>query len=180
VFSATYKCLITNFGNVPALLVITWSDVVQLIPNYLSAFTVQLYFAHCLYILNRKQKFAPILIVVLALTSIGAGLAQTIITFTRLSSILDFQDTKGSYILQSAATLACDIAITVSLLCNLGGYKNERLSDATNNILDRLMVNAINRGVLTALCAAINIILFLSIPNTFWFFIGLFLVASFI
>ena len=60
-------------------------------------------------------------------------------------------------------------------------------------MLDKLMITAINRGVLTALCAAINMILvsrstdilsfnsanipfqFLSIPNTFWFFIGLLL-----
>jgi len=168
----TYGCLITNFGNVPNLWVITWTDAVQLLAGYLSAFTVQLYFVYAIYILNRKQKFAPILIVVLALTSIGAGLAQT---FTPIRSFLYFQDTKASYILQSAATLACDIAITVSLLWNLGGHKNEGLLDTTNNMLDKLMVNAINRGVLTALCAAINIILFLSIPNTFWFFIGILL-----
>jgi len=177
VFVSTYKRLITNFGYVPGFWVSIWTDSVQLLALYLSAFTVQLYFAYCLYILNREQRFAPILIVVLALTSIGAGVGQTVVTFTGTKSILHFQvsPSKVSYILQSAASLACDIAITVSLLCNLGGYKDEDLPDATNNMLDKLMVIAINRGVLTALCAAINIILFFSIPNTFWFFIGILL-----
>jgi len=175
VFAATYSRLITNFGDVAFLWVIIWPDAVQLLAGYLSAFTVQLYFAYSLYILNRKQKFAPILIVILALTSIGAGVAQIYITLTRSRSFLHFQNTRASYITQSAATLACDITITVSLLLNLSGHKNENMPNATNNMLDKLMVNAINRGALTALCAAINIILFFSIPNTWWFFIGILL-----
>jgi len=127
VFSATYRRLITNFGNASDFLVITWTDVVQLLAGYLSAFTVQLYFAYTLYILNRKQKFVPILIVVLALASIGGGLAQTA---TPVRSFLEYRNTKASYILQSVAALACDIAITVSLLYNLGGQKEKNLPDA--------------------------------------------------
>jgi len=175
-FVATYQCLITNFGNMPGLGVITWFDETQMLASYLSAYTVQLYFAYCLYMLTGKQKFAPILIVVLALTSIAAGLAQITITLKRSTLFLHWQDIQiVPYILQSAATLACDIAITVSLLLNLSGHKKENIFSATNNILDKLMVNAINRGVLTALCAAINMILFFSMPNTFWFLIGMLL-----
>lgn len=56
-------------------------------------------------------------------------------------------------------------------------------------MLNKLMINAINRGMLTAFCAALNMILvrltdraselylytvqFLSLPGTFWFFLGL-------
>jgi len=175
VFVGTYGCFITNFGNVPNLWVITWNDAIQLLAGYLSAFTVQLYFAYCLYILDRKQKWVPSLIVVLALTSIGAGVAQIVITLTRSRSFLHFENTQASYITQSAATLACDIAITVSLMRYLGGHKNEYVPHATNNMLDKLMVYTINRGVLTALCAAINIILFFAVPGTFWFFLGILL-----
>ncbi|KAJ7695864.1 hypothetical protein B0H14DRAFT_3041452, partial [Mycena olivaceomarginata] len=33
-----------------------------------------------------------------------------------------------------------------------------------------LIRDAINRGVLTALSSAVNMVLFLALPNTFWFF----------
>jgi len=175
VFASTYGRLITNFGDVSVVWVITRFDAGQLLSGYLSAFTVQLYFAYTVYILSNKQKFVPILIVVLALASIGAGVAQVYITLTRLRSFLHFQDTQASYVTQSAATLACDIAITVSLLVNLGGHKDEYVPDATNSMLNKLMVITINRGVLTALCAAVNMILFFSLPETFWFFLGILL-----
>jgi len=148
--------------------VVTWPDAFAFVPSSWQALPG--YSACTLYILNGKQKFVPILIVVLALTAIGAGLAGT---FIPVKSLLHFDNTEIPYVLQSAATLACDIVITVSLLYILGGHKNENLPDATNNMLDKLMVIAINRGVLTSLCAAINIILFLSIPGTFWFFLGI-------
>jgi len=85
VFAGTYRLLITNFGSYILGPWVTWLEV-QMLAGYLSAFTVQLYFAYSLYILNKKQKLAAILIVILALTSIGAGLAQIIISLTRTTS----------------------------------------------------------------------------------------------
>ncbi|KAF9261291.1 hypothetical protein L218DRAFT_946116 [Marasmius fiardii PR-910] len=43
----------------------------------------------------------------------------------------------------------------------------------TNDMLDTLILYAINRGFLTAACALINLVLFLAIPGKFYFFLGL-------
>ncbi|KAJ7336417.1 hypothetical protein DFH08DRAFT_1083184 [Mycena albidolilacea] len=43
----------------------------------------------------------------------------------------------------------------------------------SNSIITTLMINAVNRGALTALCAALNMILFLAKPGTLYFFLGL-------
>ncbi|KAF9257469.1 hypothetical protein L218DRAFT_949151 [Marasmius fiardii PR-910] len=43
----------------------------------------------------------------------------------------------------------------------------------TNDMLDTLILYAINRGSLTAACALINLVLFLAIPGKFYFFLGL-------
>ncbi|KAF8891935.1 hypothetical protein CPB84DRAFT_1783871 [Gymnopilus junonius] len=169
-FASTYRCLITNFGNIPNLFVINWMDSAQLLSGYLSALTVQLYFAYCIYILDKKNKFPPILITALALTQIGAGIAQTTVT-TELGSFLNLESTKHTTTLQSASALCCDVAITVCLLRTLNGRKTG--IKATNSLLNTLMINAVNRGILTAVSAALNMILFLSIPNTFYFFLGL-------
>ncbi|KAJ7802422.1 hypothetical protein B0H14DRAFT_3155037 [Mycena olivaceomarginata] len=75
--------------------------------------------------------------------------------------------------IQTACTVACDIVITVSLIHTLsqkrGGF------DATNSMLTTLIINAVNRGALTALCVVLNMIMFLAKPDTFYFFIGLIL-----
>ncbi|KAK7053744.1 hypothetical protein R3P38DRAFT_1465815 [Favolaschia claudopus] len=46
-------------------------------------------------------------------------------------------------------------------------------SDRTNSMMDLLIQDAISRGVLTALSSGINMVLFLVLPDTLWFFLGL-------
>ncbi|KAJ4469964.1 hypothetical protein C8J55DRAFT_523130 [Lentinula edodes] len=169
-FAATYDTLINDFGNVPALFIITWMDSAQLIAGYVSAFTVQIYFGYCLYLLNKKQVFVTGLIMALALTQIGAGIAQTVRTKI-IGSFLTIDSTKQITSLQSASALACDVVITTALYMTLKSKKTQ--VKATNTVLQTLMINAVNRGVLTAVAAAINLILFLALPGTFYFFLGL-------
>ncbi|TFK37071.1 hypothetical protein BDQ12DRAFT_685763 [Crucibulum laeve] len=154
-FASTYICLIDNFGNFPALLVINW--------RYLSAFIVQLYFAYCIYSLNKKKLVAPILIVILVLVE----MALTVKTI-ELGSFTFLTDTKAIFTLHSSAAAACDIVITFSLVRTLG--KRKRGIRSTNSMLNMLIINAINRGMLTTICAALNMILFLALPGQFFFF----------
>ncbi|KAF7354620.1 hypothetical protein MSAN_01375400 [Mycena sanguinolenta] len=44
---------------------------------------------------------------------------------------------------------------------------------STNSMVDMLIHDAITRGVLTSVSSGVNMILFLALPNTFWFFLGL-------
>ncbi|KAF8961604.1 hypothetical protein BDZ97DRAFT_1191415 [Flammula alnicola] len=144
--------------------------MLQLFATYLSAFIVQMYFAFCIYVLDRKNKIIPGIIAVLALTQIGSGLAQTIIT-VRLTSFTQLDSTKPVTTLEAASALLCDLMITVSLVRSLRKHKGNVKS--TNSLLNNLMINAVNRGMLTAMCAALNLILFIALPGTFYFFIGL-------
>jgi len=169
-FCGTYSNLVWNFGNFEALNIITWFDSAQLLAGYLSAFTVQMYFAYCIYILRPKYKIVPAFIAALALLQIGAGIAQTILT-TELGLFSELDQTKRITTLQAASALVCDISITASLLYTLRSKRGTL--ESTNSLLHKLMVMAVNRGVITALSAALNMILFLGIPDTFWFFIGL-------
>ncbi|TFK37070.1 hypothetical protein BDQ12DRAFT_221129 [Crucibulum laeve] len=171
-FASTYICLIDNFGNFPALLIINWEDSAQLMAGYLSAFIVQMYFAYCIYALDKKKLVAPLLIVTLALLEIGAAITQTVKT-VQLGSFILLDSTKAITSLQSGAAVACDIVITFSLVNTLDNHKTGIKS--TNSMLNMLMINAINRGMLTAVCAALNLILFLALPGQFYFFVGLLL-----
>ncbi|KAF9043334.1 hypothetical protein BJ165DRAFT_1484326 [Panaeolus papilionaceus] len=73
--------------------------------------------------------------------------------------------------LQSFATFMCDVMITFSLLRRLSIAKSGiKKSDA---LVNRLMINAINRGGLTAVMAAINLVLVLTARDSLAFILPL-------
>jgi len=175
-FQVTYQYLIDGFGDFAGLLVVLWQGPAQLFAIYLSAFIVQMYFVYCIYCLVPQNKILPGIITLLALTQIGSGLVQTILTL-RLTSFANIESTKAITTLEASAAFLCDITITVSLIVILGRRKGAIKS--TNNIIESLTINAINRGMLTAVCALINLVLFLALPGTFYFFFGLTLSGKF-
>ncbi|KAF9002976.1 hypothetical protein BDQ17DRAFT_1542064 [Cyathus striatus] len=171
-FASTYRAFIENFGDPDALFIITWEDSTQLITGFLSAFVVQIYFASCIYALDKRKKFATLIIVALALTQIGAGIAQMTVT-QRLGNLAKLGNTKVITTLQAGAAALCDIVITIMLVRTLDKQRSGIKS--TNSMLNMLIINAVNRGMLTAFCAVLYIILFWSKPGTFYFFLGLIL-----
>ncbi|KAJ7827211.1 hypothetical protein B0H13DRAFT_1917778 [Mycena leptocephala] len=107
---------------------------------------------------------------ILAIVQILAGIAQTVVSY-QLRSYLKLGETKPITTVQSAASLACDLLITIYLYLFLTSQKGEMMK--TNFMIDMLIYDAINRGMLTALSSGINMVLFLALPDTFWFFLGL-------
>ncbi|KAJ7196927.1 hypothetical protein GGX14DRAFT_574423 [Mycena pura] len=109
-------------------------------------------------------------VVLLAVVQISAGIAQTVWSY-QLRSFARLDETKAITTLQTAASLACDICITLYLCYYLGRHKNAMRR--TQKVLRALMMNAVNRGMLTSLTSAGTMILFLAFPDTFWFFLSL-------
>ncbi|KAJ7671483.1 hypothetical protein DFH06DRAFT_1320277 [Mycena polygramma] len=191
-FRSSYSRFVEHFGEIQIFLI--WADSVrvgirfmtsrmtsappqlQLVAAYLSAFTVQIYFASRILKLTKgRGKFSLsaigiYAILVLACVQILAGIAQTIITY-ELRSFLKLTDTKPITTLQAAASLACDLLITTYLCLFLKSQKGEITK--TNSMMDMLIYDAINRGTLTAMSSGVTMVLFLALPDTFWFFLGL-------
>ncbi|CAK5276244.1 unnamed protein product, partial [Mycena citricolor] len=91
-----------------------------------------------------------------AFLQVGAGIAQVIVSHqVRFYANLD--STKAITTLQGAASLACDLLITV-YLCIFLKHQKTGVSK-TNYMIDRLFYDAINRGTLTSLASAATIIL---------------------
>ncbi|KAJ3890731.1 hypothetical protein GG344DRAFT_77594 [Lentinula edodes] len=202
-FAATYDVIIKHFGDWAAVLAITWLHSTQLLAGYLSAFVVQMYFACTIYLLNGPglQRWVfTIPIVLSAVVELAMTLGQAIeITF--LSSFTQIEKTTVTYLallrlrhegfshtsiqwiysLLSACTFSCDVLIAFAIYVTLTGKRTaiqeiagvQYFPSRSNTIIRKLIIYAINRGVLTAIAAAINLILFLAMPNTFYYFIGL-------
>ncbi|KAK7015423.1 hypothetical protein R3P38DRAFT_3400438 [Favolaschia claudopus] len=167
---SSYSRFVRNFGEIQ----------LQLLAAYLSAFIVQIYFASRIHRLTEARKPLSLsalgiyIILLLSITQIVAGIIQTVWSY-ELRSLLKLGTTKVCYYLaittlQSAASLACDMLITTYLCLFLKSQKGEMMK--TNSMMDLLIYDAINRGVLTALSFGVNMVLFLAVPDTFWFFLG--------
>ncbi|KAJ7618568.1 hypothetical protein FB45DRAFT_169226 [Roridomyces roridus] len=173
-FFLSYDRFVNRFGELQLELI--WADPLQLLAAYLGAFVVQIYFAHRIHRLTKGRRkfsisaFGVYIIFAFAFVSIVAGIAQAVTSY-RLRSYLKLDQTKFITTLQAASSLACDILITVYLCVFLSHQKGEFMR--TNSMMDSLIHDAINRGILTALSSALNMILFLALPGTFWFFLGL-------
>ncbi|KAJ3810466.1 hypothetical protein F5876DRAFT_76732 [Lentinula aff. lateritia] len=199
-FAATYDVIIKHFGDWAAVLAITWLHSTQLLAGYLSAFVVQMYFActiylcwwtRCHYIVvalmnpivngpGLQRWVFTIPIVLSAVVELAMALGQAIeITF--LSSFTQIEKTTWIYSLLSACTFSCDLLIAFAIYVTLTGKRTaiqeiagvQYFPSRSNTIIRKLIIYAINRGVMTAIAAAINLILFLAMPNTFYYFIGL-------
>jgi len=145
--------------------------------QYLSSVTAQLYFSYCIFkftaltVSSKVVKFGILCVILsLVLLELAAGIGQVIETLA-ISSFTQLSSVKTMTSLQSATAFAIDLLITVSLVIVL--RKNKGQIDQTNSMISMLINYAINRGLLTATCALCNLILFLAVPGTFYFFIGL-------
>ncbi|KAJ7435580.1 hypothetical protein B0H11DRAFT_2366751 [Mycena galericulata] len=148
-----------------------------------SAFTVQIYFASRVHRLTRgivmmfrlPPAFGIYIAGFLAILQISAGIAQAVLSYG-LHSYSKLGQTASTHfvgitILQTAGSFACDMVITVYLCYFLAHNKNEM--SRSNTMLNTLMVNAINRGMLTALSSGLTLGLFLGYRETFWFLLSL-------
>ncbi|KAJ7175619.1 hypothetical protein C8R46DRAFT_1030657 [Mycena filopes] len=117
---------------------------------------------------TKASRIGPYAVGLLATIQLSAGAAQTVILY-KLRSFTKLKETTPVTTLQTAASLLCDIVITVHLCMFLA--RSGTGMATTERMLKALMRNAINRGLLTAITSATTLILFLVFPTTFWFFL---------
>ncbi|KAJ7846165.1 hypothetical protein B0H13DRAFT_2675673 [Mycena leptocephala] len=172
---SSYFRFVQRFGEIQIDLI--WVDSLQLLAAYLSAFMVQLYFATRIFKLTKGYRGKSLVLTIgiytflgLAVVQIVAGITQTVWSY-KLRSFLNLGETKAVTTLQAAASLACDLLITIYLCLFLESQKGEMMK--TNSMTDMLVHDAINQGTLTALSSGVTMVLFLALPDTFWFFLGL-------
>ncbi|KAF7341107.1 hypothetical protein MVEN_01844900 [Mycena venus] len=175
-FCASYLYLIDGFGDKKNLTLWNLPIRLVLLTTYLTIFVAQIYFAHCIYQLHRKDKVIPLLILALACVCFGGGIAQVVANF-KIQGFQELGETKATRTVQAVFALVGDILITVALCWRLNSSKGGIQS--TNKLLNYLIITAINRGFLTMISAALNLILFSTEPGTFYFMLWVLLSGKF-
>ncbi|KAJ7099738.1 hypothetical protein C8R44DRAFT_810251 [Mycena epipterygia] len=175
-FGNVYAWLIDGFGDLANLNTIHWQDMLQLTALYLSTFVAQAHFAKTIYQLHRQDKILPLVVLLFSLVALGGGIGQVVLAI-RVGEYSKLGQTSVTTNLQAGFALASDMLITIGLCWRLSESKGGIQS--TNKVLNFLILTAINRGAFTMLFAALNVILFLSEPGTFYFMLALLLSDKF-
>ncbi|KAJ7175670.1 hypothetical protein C8R46DRAFT_1214140 [Mycena filopes] len=87
------------------------------------------------------------------------------------SSYFRFVQSQAITTLQTAASVLCDVVITIHLCFYLARSKTGLVT--TERMLRALAIHAVNRGMLTTITSILTMTLFLVSPHTFWFFLSI-------
>ncbi|KAK0493136.1 hypothetical protein EDD18DRAFT_1333892 [Armillaria luteobubalina] len=162
-----YYYTISHFGDTDALENIVWTLYVEVIFNAITGFLVQSFFAYRIW--TFRKNFAVLSVIH---TSAVAH------TFLRL---LTSKSSKPLSMSINVLAAAGDVLISVAICIFLNNAKSGFAW--SNNVINRLMLFAINTGMLTSICACASLLFILALPNTlvyfaFYFMIGRFYVNS--
>ncbi|KAI0647778.1 hypothetical protein C8Q79DRAFT_951904 [Trametes meyenii] len=156
-----YIPLINNFGNDRALTVATWVFATDPVMTGIIAFLVQSFFAWRVKVLTQNY-FAVIVILVSSFAQLCGGLG-TSIAVGKIPEFVQFQKFQAIVIVWLAFSAVADTIITASLVWHLRRHKTGM--PVTDDIVNRIIRLTVQTGLITALCAIIDLVLFLVTPT---------------
>ncbi|KAJ7490208.1 hypothetical protein B0H11DRAFT_2229130 [Mycena galericulata] len=178
-FVSLHIRFVKNFGK--PLDGLLWSDSIQLLGVYFSAFLEQTFFArrihqlvigtrHKLYSLGVYKLYSLGVYVafILSFLQLSMGIAQVVLSYETLSFA---KHAKIVTLVQTLSSFLCDVVITTYLCLFL--ERNKQVMWRGEAMMNVLISHAINRGVMTATISALTVVLFIVFPDSFWFLITL-------
>lgn len=159
-----YWYTVTNWGNPPELQTIVWSMLVEVIFNGLTALLVQSFLATRVWRLSKGNKILTGVVALLVLGEFGVVVAYECIAMN-MKTYAELAKLKFLSISVNALAAAGDVLIAGSLctllhLSRTGFYRSDTM-------INKLMLFAVNTGVLTSVCAVASLITILVAGNTF-------------
>ncbi|KAL4080920.1 hypothetical protein J3A83DRAFT_4203351 [Scleroderma citrinum] len=160
-FVYIYQALVLHFGDSTWLVEANWVFATDPIMTGIIGGSVQLFFAWRIYVLL-KNLFVVATVVLLSLAgilgSIGATIAVTIIP-----QFVKFQKFEVIVIIWLACAACADVIIALALVLHLRNKRNA--FPGTNDVIDRLIRITMQTGLITSMCAVIDLITYLTISS---------------
>jgi len=140
-----YGYLITEWGNPSSLEYLDYGVCIQSLVAVFIAAIVQCFFIHSIYVVSLKNRFITGFILFLWIAALGSGIAILLGLFFNMS-------------------VFCDLATTTSLCYLLrkakSGFRH------TDTLVDKIIVYALSRGILTFILQALETIFFVALPDS--------------
>ncbi|KAI0769910.1 hypothetical protein C8Q74DRAFT_1369157 [Fomes fomentarius] len=156
-----YIPLVNNFGDTEKIIKADWIFATDPVMTAIIAALVQLFFAWRVKILT-GHIFSVCVIVVSSVAQLCGGLG-TSIAVGMIPEFTNFQKFKVIVIIWLAFSAVADTLITTALVWHL--RKNKTGMVVTDGIINRIIRLTVQTGLITALCAIIDLILFLIFPT---------------
>ncbi|KAK7447415.1 hypothetical protein VKT23_014124 [Stygiomarasmius scandens] len=161
-----YNKTVAGFGKFEQLEQIHWSLSVSVPISCIIVLFTEGFFAYRIFILSRVRWF-PVLCIFGLLVRLGLGTAFAV---TTPAYRIDVYFAKFQWLVTTALTVgaAVDIANTIGLCYVL--RRNMTAQPRTRRIIDKLVLWTIETGLLTSVCALIEVILMQTKGNLLWAF----------
>ncbi|KAF9033288.1 hypothetical protein BDZ89DRAFT_1063024 [Hymenopellis radicata] len=156
-----YNALINNFNNTAYLAKATWLFATDPALTGIIAAAVQLFFAWRVKVLTSNWSLTTI-VCLLALTGAVGGIV-TAVEIKTTPSFVDFQKFQTVVIIWLVASCLGDLAITCILVWYLRKHKTG--FQGSDELVDRIIRMTVQTGLITSICAIVDLILFLANPT---------------
>ncbi|KAJ7156873.1 hypothetical protein C8R43DRAFT_1125446 [Mycena crocata] len=159
-----YTYVITNYDNTPELADIVWSLLVEVLFNGFTALLVQSFLTVRIWRLSNGNKWLTGAALVLVLGEFGCVLAYVAMSM-RLHTFAELAELKDLSITVNALAAAGDLLIA-GTLCGLL-LRSRTGFHRSDTMIKKLIIFAINTGLVTSLCAVASLVSILVAGNTF-------------
>ncbi|KAJ6574422.1 hypothetical protein B0H19DRAFT_934951, partial [Mycena capillaripes] len=162
---------IQNWGNASALQSGSWTTIISPITCGIISAMVQLFYASRIWILKRDiiPRMLAVLIAVLALAqSLAAIIGSSLLLETLSQEQLLHLHPAFSFWL--AGSFVTDILIAGSMIWILHTSKSTAYISHTDSILNRLILNTVQTGTVTVVCAGIMLALFIKFTDRNYYY----------
>ncbi|KAF8995108.1 hypothetical protein BDQ17DRAFT_1430605 [Cyathus striatus] len=171
-----YANFVQTFGQYSVLNNMVWSVSGKYLFVYLTSFVAQMFFAWCIWIMSRslsmRYRILIVPVILLAAMQISSGIGQVSLWPPRTNSPHLSQEVLECEVtgMQGAATAACDILITISLIlisrANSSGSRSNEES-----LTSKIVKYSFNRVAATSICAIVSVVLFYRGRGTYYFLV---------
>jgi len=165
---AVFKLLCNNWGDAEKLVVPGWTFCIMPVFSGLISFPVQCFFAYRVWKLRMtwKSQLAQIALKCIIAFVFLCGLAQglsAVITGGRLVELGDMRlisALNGYIALWLGGSTLCDAVITIMLILLLRSAGNQTEWKQTKSLIDSLIQQTVQTGLITTIAASVELILF--------------------
>jgi hypothetical protein len=166
-----WAILVSNWGNPAILSFPPWTSITFPLLNGVIGMFVQIFFAWRIWTLERSPfaRTAAVLTVFIAIAQAVSACVAAIRSLT--IDLLDLIQLFPGYAVWLVGSLVADILIMVCMLVILGKAKKNIGFSQTITIVDRLMVQTVHSGMITAVLAAVELILFLALHDGNYYYV---------
>jgi len=159
-----YHYTVTNWGDIVALSLTTWTLKVQVLIGAIMTLIVQCFFALRIWRLNGKNWVLTGAIVILSLLQLGFSTEICMVNlFQESLNPIDSKGDKFRIETGLSSDIACDLVITVAMVYYL--QKSRTGFKSTNMMINMLITYMIRTCLLTTLCTLSSLITFLVFPD---------------